>query len=257
MDTPEHTPFSDAHIHLNYLSNDAAFAAQAGQAGCFLFANGVRPGTFEADCQRYAAYRGVMVGCGMHPWFVSEESMSADLAAMEAGIHASRFVGEVGLDAGRRGADALVAQMHAFQHIARWCAREQNRIVSIHAIKTADAALDTLEETGALQTCTCIFHWFSGSCEQLHRAVADGCWFSVGPFMAQSKRGREYLKLIPADRLLLETDAPPGGPHVEFTFEEHQRWLGETAQIIAQVRGREVAAQANENTRALLSQATA
>ena len=39
--------------------------------------------------------------------------------------------------------------------------------------------------------------------------IRMGCWFSCGPMMMGVKRSREYAKLIPADKLLLETDFPP------------------------------------------------
>ncbi|MEE0705682.1 MAG: TatD family hydrolase, partial [Adlercreutzia sp.] len=53
-----------------------------------------------------------------------------------------------------------------------------------------------------------IFHWFSGSSDDLQRALHAGCFFSVGPRMLASRRGREYARQIPLDRLLLETDMP-------------------------------------------------
>ncbi len=53
-----------------------------------------------------------------------------------------------------------------------------------------------------------IFHWFSGTSDDLTRALADGCYFSAGPRMLVSRRGREYARQIPLDRLLLETDMP-------------------------------------------------
>ena len=34
--------------------------------------------------------------------------------------------------------------------------------------------------------------------------------FSVNEMMLRTRRGREYARQIPADRLLLETDLPPG-----------------------------------------------
>ena len=53
-----------------------------------------------------------------------------------------------------------------------------------------------------------IFHWFSGTSDDLHRAVELGCFFSVGPRMLASRRGREYARQIPLGQLLLETDMP-------------------------------------------------
>ena len=53
-----------------------------------------------------------------------------------------------------------------------------------------------------------IFHWFSGTSDELVRARDADCYFSVNERMLASKRGREYARQIPLDRLLLETDAP-------------------------------------------------
>lgn len=53
-----------------------------------------------------------------------------------------------------------------------------------------------------------IFHWFSGASDDLHRAIKLGCFFSVGPRMLASRRGREYARQIPVSQLLLETDMP-------------------------------------------------
>ena len=50
--------------------------------------------------------------------------------------------------------------------------------------------------------------WFSGASDDLHRAIKLGCFFSVGPRMLASRRGREYARQIPVSQLLLETDMP-------------------------------------------------
>lgn len=53
-----------------------------------------------------------------------------------------------------------------------------------------------------------VLHWFSGTKVELQRAVAMGCWFSVGPAMVLGKRGRDLLTAMPRDRVLTETDGP-------------------------------------------------
>jgi TatD DNase family protein len=55
-----------------------------------------------------------------------------------------------------------------------------------------------------------VLHWFSGTRRELARADALGCWFSIGPAMLLSRRGRELAAAMPADRMLTETDAPFG-----------------------------------------------
>lgn len=56
--------------------------------------------------------------------------------------------------------------------------------------------------------CIPIIHWFSGSSNELQRAIKHGCWFSIGEMSLKTKRGREYAKVYPKDKLLTETDLP-------------------------------------------------
>ena len=82
------------------------------------------------------------------------------------------------------------------------------RVISIHSVRAASEALDTLQRFDMPHNSTCIFHWFSGTSDELARARALGCYFSVNARMLATKRGREYARQIPLDKLLLETDAP-------------------------------------------------
>ena len=70
--------------------------------------------------------------------------------------------------------------------------------------------LDVLERTGASERCRCVLHWFAGSSDELWRAVRLGCRFSLGERSLATRRGREYARILPADRLLTETDLPEG-----------------------------------------------
>ncbi len=84
------------------------------------------------------------------------------------------------------------------------------RAISLHAVRSAGTCLDVLEATGAATRCRCVMHWFSGSSDELGRALRLGCSFSVGERMLATRRGREYARQLPAARLLLETDLPDG-----------------------------------------------
>jgi TatD DNase family protein len=80
--------------------------------------------------------------------------------------------------------------------------------MSIHSRGAPSAVLDALERqrTSGVP----ILHWFSGTKTELARADALGCWFSVGPAMLRSRKGRELAAAMPVDRMLTETDAPFG-----------------------------------------------
>lgn len=47
----------------------------------------------------------------------------------------------------------------------------------------------------------------------LERAIAMGCWFSVGPAMLVDARGRDLAARMPRDRVVAETDGPYADVH--------------------------------------------
>lgn len=78
--------------------------------------------------------------------------------------------------------------------------------MSVHSRRAAKAVLDALE--AVRDAGRPIMHWFSGTQRELARAVDIGCWFSVGPTMLGTDRGRAVAAKIPWNRLLTESDGP-------------------------------------------------
>lgn len=210
----------DAHCHLNFAPNGEDAARLALEAGTLLLNVTVTPEEHARARTRFATFSNVRTGLGFHPWWVESGASgtvsgkapspstppSLDLFLEE--LENERFIGEVGLDFAPMHERTRDAQIETFQTICGRASTLGNRVLSIHAVRSAGTALDILESSGALDTCTCIFHWFSGTSDELARAVKRGCLFSVGQRMATTKRGRAYLRAIPLDRLLLETDLP-------------------------------------------------
>ena len=161
------------------------------------------------------------------------------------------IVGEIGLDFGRTHMTTRSEQLAMFSQIATWAAQKGGKLVSIHAVKSTDDVLRILNEAGCLKTCTCVFHWFTGSSDLLKRAIQAGCYFSCGPRMLATGKGREYVKAIPTTQLLLETDAPPARG-VPYSFAELNAELGSVAQSIAIIKGENALTQIAETSVRLL-----
>lgn len=201
----------DMHCHLDRMANADEVAREAVANDMALFCTTVTPADALAARSRFGTPPNVRVGVGLHPWWIAdgrcgeiEVEQAAQLAA------ASRFIGEVGLDFGPRHAANAQRQLDALEAIARACAGHpvEGRVLSIHAVRSAGEALDVFERHGLTASAHCIFHWFSGTSDQLARALDAGCLFSISERMLATRRGREYARQIPLDRLLLETDLP-------------------------------------------------
>ena len=222
----------DAHVHLDFMANAEQVASDARSADIALFANTVTPDGWAAAQARFSNFGNVHVGWGMHPWWIGDTPAST-MPSIPENV---RFVGEVGLDFSRRHEETRVAQLDVFQTIASTCAEQGGKIISIHSVHAARETLDILETCGALESCTCLLHWYTGPSDQMKRAIVAGCYFSVGPRMVATAKGREYVKAIPAKQLLLETDAPPG-QNVDYSLAELQAELDVVSQAIASIKG--------------------
>lgn len=205
----------DAHCHLDLMTYPNAVADETAAIGLGVFDCGVDPRDFAAAKKRVSRYPNIIAGVGLHPWWLADGrcgpadvNLLCELAAQE------RYIGEVGLDFSARFAGSELLQIQALDRLCD--ALVQNpltgRVISIHAVRSAGAVLDVLESHGLLipnpDSPAIIFHWFSGTSDELARARNAGCYFSVNERMLATKRGREYARQIPLDRLLLETDAP-------------------------------------------------
>lgn len=217
-----------------------------------------------APSQQAADLPFIKLAVGLHPWWVSvdEDCLAEELRAFDAALSETHYVGEVGLDFSKRRIATRDAQLCAFRHIAGACAKAGGKVLSIHCAKAYDDALSILKSSGCLTSCTCIFHWFSGSFPQLAQAVDAGCFFSVSARMLETKKGREYAKAIPLQKLLLETDAPSAvdpereHPSIVYSYDQMRHQLAETLQLLARVRDigeAELAAMVQQNAREVFS----
>lgn len=205
----------DAHCHLDLMTNPNVVDDETAAIGLGVFDCGVDPRDFAAAKKRASRYPNIIASVGLHPWWLAdgrcgpaEVNLLCEVAAQE------RYIGEVGLDFSARFTGSKPLQIQALNRLCDALVQHPltGRVMSIHAVRSAEALLDVLESHGLLipnsDSPAIIFHWFSGTSDELARARDAGCIFSVNERMLASKRGREYARQIPLDRLLLETDAP-------------------------------------------------
>lgn len=205
----------DAHCHLDLMAHPNAVADEATTLDLVLFDCGVDPRDFARAKKRACNRSNIFAGIGLHPWWLAdgrcgnaEINLLCEVAAQE------RLIGEVGLDFSASFAGSEPLQVQAFDRLCDALVQHPlaGRVISIHAVRSAGTVLDVLGShellTPSPDSPAIIFHWFSGTSNEFVRARNAGCYFSVNERMLATKRGREYARQIPLDRLLLETDAP-------------------------------------------------
>ena len=131
-----------------------------------------------------------------------------DLGALFGTSAAIRAVGETGLDYFRTTeADGRDRQRVAFAAHIAW-AKQHDLALVIHCRDAGPELLDVLDAEGVPERVQ--MHCFSGGPDFARACLDRGCWLSfAGPvtFKANSEL-RDALLVTPADRLLVETDAP-------------------------------------------------
>ena len=198
--------YVDFHTHLDLYPDLSAAIAACDRRRTATLTVTTTPKAFVRNRQLADVSEFVRVGLGLHPQLVAERS--EEIALFEKLLPQSRYVGEIGLDAGPRHYRSLELQKSIFERILRLCAYEGGKILSIHSVRAAKPALDLLEKNLPSYRGTVVLHWFSGNVSEARRGVALGCYFSVNERMLASPNGRRILREIPEDRLLTETDGP-------------------------------------------------
>jgi TatD DNase family protein len=113
-------------------------------------------------------------------------------------------------------------------------------------IHTRDAWTDTLEvlrEHWAPRGIAGIMHCFTGNAEQARECLDMGFYLAFGGVATFPKAAevREAARTTPADRLLLETDAPYLAP-IPFRGKRNEpAYVAHTARVLAETRGEDVA----------------
>ena len=232
----------DAHCHLDLMACPDTVADETTALGLGLFDCGVDPRDFAAAKTRASHHPNIIAGAGLHPWWLADGRCGpAEVNLLCEVADQERYIGEVGLDFSARFAGSEPLQAQAFDRLCDALAQHPlaGRVISIHAVRSAGTVLNVLESHGPLipnsDSPVIIFHWFSGTSDELARARNAGCYFSVNERMLASKRGREYARQIPLDRLLLETDAP-AEPNTETSAQSLIKSLARTSMRIASLK---------------------
>ena len=196
----------DFHCHLDLYPDHAAAVRDAEAAGVFTLAVTTTPRAWSRNHELAQRTKYVRAALGLHPQLVAERENEIEL--WDRHFSETRYVGEVGLDAGPRFFKSLEAQKRVFQHVLQRCAQAGGRIITVHSIRSAKAVLDLVEANLPPERGKIVLHWFTGTKSEAKRALELGCYFSINAAMLDSERHVSMVQAISLDRMLTETDGP-------------------------------------------------
>ena len=202
----------DAHNHVQDnrlfpdLGNVMKRAAEAG-----VVKMGVK-GCCEDDWPRVIkimeTYEGIHPSFGLHPWFIQDRT-SNWLQTLEKRLleYPQAAVGEIGIDHAMDERDDADQEKVFLQQME--LARKLKRPVSIHCRRAWGRLIELLDEFGDVPQ-GLLIHCFGGSAEVATELVKRGGYISFSGSITRpnARKAGPAIRSVPADRILIETDAP-------------------------------------------------
>jgi TatD DNase family protein len=196
----------DFHCHLDLYPDFKAAIARAETARIYTLTVTTTPKAWPRNHELTRGLHYVRAALGLHPQLVAERA--GELALWEQYLPETRYIGEVGLDAGPRFYKSLDSQKQVFRTVLERCADAGGKVLTVHSVRSVPMVLEMIERHLPWNRGVVVLHWFTGTKAEARRAAALGCYFSINPEMMHSDRGRALVAELPTDRLLIETDGP-------------------------------------------------
>lgn len=230
----------DSHAHLNdeqFAADLPAVLASARAAGVETILNvGYDLPASRAAAALAAGRPGLYAAVGIHPHDAAgyDEAAEKELRRL-ARAEKVVAIGEIGLDYYRE-LSPRPTQAEAFRRQIR-LARALRLPIVVHDREAHEDTLRILREERASEVGG-ILHCFSGSWEMARQCLDLGFYISLaGPVTFRNAvRPREVARRVPADRLLVETDAPYLAPEPHRGRRNEPAFVALTLRAIAALR---------------------
>jgi TatD DNase family protein len=235
----------DSHCHLDNEQFNAdrdqviARALEAGVDALVAIGTGDGPPDLEAGVRLAELHACILATVGVHPHDAAKISDDGVYARLAELLRHSKVIalGEIGLDYHYDFSPREV-QRQAFIEQMR-IAREARKPIVIHTREAWADTLALLEQHWAPSGLPGIMHCFSGGPEEAEQCLKLGFYLSFGGIVTFPKatKVQEAARIAPADRILVETDAPYLAPVPRRGKRNEPAFVMETARKLAVLRG--------------------
>jgi TatD DNase family protein len=252
--------FTDSHCHLNFPEllaelpriRQAMAAAQVTRALCI----GTTLEEFGAVHQLALDHDNFWATVGVHPDNEGVQEPTLDDLLTRGRLPRVVGIGETGLDYYRLG-ERSVADMEWQRERFRVHIRAARQLAKPLVIHTRSASDDTLAilreegEDGSAGSAGGVFHCFTESLEVARAALDLGFYISFSGILTfkSAQDLREVARLVPLERLLIETDSPYLAPAPHRGKTNNPSYVPLVAQQLAELRGYPLEAMAELTSR--------
>jgi TatD DNase family protein len=243
----------DSHCHLD----DEKFAADfdavverakaAGVERMMAIGTGDGPPDLEAAVRLADRHDCFYATIGVHPHDASKATAESFDRLRELAANPKVLaIGEIGLDYHYDFSPRDV-QQQVFREQLR-LANATGKPVVIH---TREAWDDTLRFIDACKPKALIMHCFTGGVDEASQCIERGFYLSFGGVLTfpKAENVRQAARLVPDDRLLVETDAPYLAPVPHRGKRNEPAFVVDTVRKLAEVRGVDAEEMASRTTR--------
>ena len=232
----------DSHCHLDFeslsadLDNVMARAAAAGVSGMVTISTRVDNfSTYAGLAERFA---NVWCSVGTHPHNADQELHidTEDLVRLSAHPRCVA-IGEAGLDYFYDNAPREAQAIGLRRHIA--AARITGLPLVIHSRAADDDMAAILEEEAGQGAFPFLLHCFTAGMGLARKALALGGYISFSGIVTfkNAQEIQDVARMVPADRYLVETDAPYLAPIPHRGQPNEPSFVRHTAEKVAELRG--------------------
>ena len=238
---------ADSHCHLNYkgvAEQQTEVLARARARGVTAMLNiATRESEWDAVLATAEREPDVWATVGIHP-HEADQHPHVDTARLVERARHPRVVGigESGLDYYYDHSDRARQQTSFRAHIA--AAREAAVPLVVHTRDAEDDTLDILADELGKGAFAAVIHCFTGTAGFADKALEMGFFISISGIVTfKSARDLQVTAArLPAERLLIETDAPFLAPVPHRGKPGEPAFVADTAAFLADLRGEEVGA---------------
>lgn len=192
----------DTHFHLDYYRDHSKIYKMINELQQYTICVTNQPEVFESCIDLYPTTKYIKFALGYNPQSINDVRFNK--AAFLRNLQKTKYIGEVGLDFSEGYKSKKAQQIEILEFI---CKNAKDKIFTMHCKGAERELFEILKESGNHKI---ILHWYNGDVFWIKEFLNLGCYFSINGSMLNSVKGKNIIRNIPKDRLLIESDGPFG-----------------------------------------------